>query len=85
MRAHVIIVTRDGLAVANIIGTKSPGKAKQSCRLCSFSSTQGKRGKYYYPNSNNLQPVLHVDMRAQIEQVERHRHTGGSQLHYNNI
>jgi hypothetical protein len=85
MRAHVIMVTGDGPAVADMMGTKSPGKAKQSCRLCSFSGTQGKRGKYYYPNSNNLQPVLHVDMRAQIEQVERHRHTGGSQLHYNNI
>jgi hypothetical protein len=28
LKAYVILVTRDGLAIANIIGTKSPSKLK---------------------------------------------------------
>jgi hypothetical protein len=31
LKAYVILVTGDGPAIANIIGTKSPGKLKQSC------------------------------------------------------
>jgi hypothetical protein len=31
LKAYVILVTRDRLAIANIIGTKSPSKLKQSC------------------------------------------------------
>lgn len=85
LRAHVILVTRDGPAIADVMGTKSPGKSKQSCRLCPFSGTRGTGRKYYYLNGNNLQPLLHVDMREQIEQVERHRPASGSQLQYNNV
>jgi hypothetical protein len=31
LKAYVILVTRDRLAIANIIGIKSPSKLKQSC------------------------------------------------------
>lgn len=47
LRAHVILVTGDGPAIADIMGTKSPGKAKQSCRMCNFSGTLGRGGKYF--------------------------------------
>lgn len=54
LRAHVILVTGDGPAIADVMGTKSPGKSKQSCRLCLFSGTRGTGRKYYYLNGNNL-------------------------------
>jgi hypothetical protein len=85
LRAHVILVTGDGPAIAEVMGTKSPGKAKQSCRLCPFTGTQGRNRKYYYPNGDNLQPMLHVDMRAQIEQLDQYRPIHGSQQQYNNV
>ena len=85
LKAHVIIVTGDGPAIADVMGTKSPGKSKQSCRLCPFSGTKGRGGKYYYPNGNNLVPVLHTNMRAQIEHLERYRITSANQRHYSNI
>jgi hypothetical protein len=84
LRAHLILVTGDGPAIADVMGTKSPGKSKQSCRLCPFTGTQGRGRKYYYPNGDDLQPMLHVDMRAQIEQLDRRRPTHGSQQQYNN-
>jgi hypothetical protein len=31
LKAYIILVTRDGLAIADVIGTKSPSKLKQSC------------------------------------------------------
>lgn len=67
LRAHVILVTGDGPAIADVMGTKSPGKSKQSCRLCPLTGTQGRGGKYYYPNNGNLHLALHLDMREQIE------------------
>jgi hypothetical protein len=85
LRAHVILVTGDGPAIAEVMGTKSPRKAKQSCRLCPFTGTQGRNRKYYYPNGDNLQPMLHVDMRAQIEQLDQYRPIHGSQQQYNNV
>jgi hypothetical protein len=85
LRAHVILVTGDGPAIADVMGTKSPGKSKQSCRLCPFTGTQGRGNKYYYPNGDSLQPILHVDMRAQIERLERDRPTYGSQQQYDHL
>jgi hypothetical protein len=85
LQAHVILVTGDGPAIAEVMGTKSPGKSKQSCRLFPFTGTQGRGRKYYYPNGNNLQPMLHVDMRAQIERLDRYRPIHGSQQQYNNV
>lgn len=38
-KAHTILITGDGPAIANVMGMKSPGKVKQSCRLCRFSVT----------------------------------------------
>ena len=85
LKAHVILVTGDGPAIADVMGTKSPGKSKQSCRLCPFSGTQRRGGKYYYPNGENLQPQPHTDMRGQIEGLEHHRVTSASQRHYINV
>jgi hypothetical protein len=85
LKAHVILVTGDGPAIADVMGTKSPGKSKQSCRMCPFTGTQGRAGRYYYPNNGELQPALHRDMRDQIERLEHHRTTATSQQHYANI
>ena len=39
LKAYVILVTRDRLAIADVMGTKSPGKSKQSCWMCPFTGT----------------------------------------------
>jgi len=85
LKAHVILVTGDGPAIADVMGTKSPGKSKQSCRLCPLTGTRGRGGKYYYPNNGNLRPALHTDMREQIEGLEHHLTTATSQQQYTNI
>jgi hypothetical protein len=85
VKAHVILVTRDGPAIADVMGTKSPSKSKQSCRLCSFSGTLGRGGKYYYLNGENLELLLHTDMREQIEGLKHYRITSASQRHYTNV
>jgi hypothetical protein len=83
LKAHVILVTGDGPAIADVMGTKSPGKAKQSCRLCTFSGTLGRGGKYFYPNVGNLVATVNTNLRAQIEEVEQHRIGGTNQRDYN--
>ena len=72
LKAHVILVTGDGPAIADVIGTKSPSKLKQSCRLCPLTGTQGRGGKYYYLNNRALQPALHTDMQEQIKGLKHY-------------
>jgi hypothetical protein len=74
--AHLILVTGDGPAIADIMGTKKPGKAKQSCRMCTFSGSLGRGGKYFYPHEGNLVAGINVDLRAQMDTVERRRIDG---------
>ena len=76
LKAHVILVTGDGPAIAEVMGTKSPGKSKQSCRLCTFSGTKGRHGKYFYPHNNNEVTGINAGLREQIERFERIRRNG---------
>jgi hypothetical protein len=85
LKAYVILVTRDRPAIADVIGTKSPSKLKQSCQMCPFTGTQGRTRRYYYPNNRELQPALYRDMQDQIKRLEHHRTTATSQQHYANI
>jgi hypothetical protein len=58
------------------MGTKKPGKAKQSCRMCTFRGIIGRGGKYFYPHDGNLVTGVNVDLRAQMDTVERRRGDG---------
>ncbi|KAI0994657.1 hypothetical protein K3495_g13524 [Podosphaera aphanis] len=40
LRAHVVLVTGDGPAIAEVIGMKTPGNAKVPCRHCMIKATQ---------------------------------------------
>jgi hypothetical protein len=85
LKAHIILVTGDGPAIADVMGTKSPGKAKQSCRMCTFSGTLGRGGKYFYPNGEAMVTGVNLDMRLHIEDVEQHRVASTSQRDFNNL
>jgi hypothetical protein len=45
LRAHVILVTGDGPAIAQVMGTKTPGAAKRPCRMCGIEGTRAKSKK----------------------------------------
>jgi hypothetical protein len=70
LKAHLILVTGDGPAIADVMGTKHPGKAKQSCRMCTFSGTLGRGGKYFYPHGEDTIAPINLNLREQIEDVE---------------
>jgi hypothetical protein len=71
LKAHVILVTGDRPAIADIIGTKSLGKAKRSCRMCTFSGTLGRGGKYFYLNTEYTVTSVNTDLRAYFNEVEQ--------------
>jgi hypothetical protein len=71
LKAHVILVTGDGPAVADVMGTKHPGKAKQSCRMCTFSGTLGRGGKYFYPHAEDTVDPINIHLREQIEEIDQ--------------
>jgi hypothetical protein len=54
LRAHVILVTGDGPAIAQVMGTKTPGAAKRPCRMCGIEGTQvntKNKSAYYFPHT----------------------------------
>jgi hypothetical protein len=77
--AHVILVTGDGPAIADVMGMKHPGKAKQSCRMCTFSGTLGRGGQYFYPHAEDVVATVNRDLRDHIELLEQHRATNTRQ------
>ena len=85
LKAHVILVTGDGPAIADIMGTKSPGKAKRSCRMCTFSGTLGRGGKYFYPNTEYTVTSVNTDLRAYFNEVEQLRSAGARQRDFSNM
>jgi hypothetical protein len=57
------LVTGDGPAVADVMGTKHLGKAKQSYRICTFSRTLGRGGKYFYSHTKDIVALINIHMR----------------------
>jgi hypothetical protein len=55
------------------MGTKNPGKAKQSYRMCTFTGTLGRGGKYFYPHAGDVVVGINMHLREHIEDVERCR------------
>jgi hypothetical protein len=63
LKAYVILVTGDGPAIADVMGIKNPGKAKRSCRMCTFSGTLGRGGKYFYPHPKDTVVTINTELR----------------------
>jgi hypothetical protein len=54
LRAHTVLFSGDGPAVAQACGMKSPGGAQVPCRVCTFEGTfVADKRRYYYPHSAN--------------------------------
>jgi hypothetical protein len=85
LKAHVILVTGDGPAIAEVMGTKNPGKAKQSCRMCTFTGTLGRGGKYFYPHAGDVVVGINMHLREHIEDVERCRTNGTSKREFDQL
>ena len=69
LRAHPILVTGDGKAIAQIMGTKSPGGAQKGCRMCELVGVQDNNSTFYYPSGGNLNPEPYNHQRDVIEAV----------------
>ncbi len=75
LRAHVIMVTGDGPAIADAMGMKSPGNAFRPCRMCEIAGvrrTDVRQSSYYVPHTNYPfeNPPIRTRLRADIETVE---------------
>ena len=68
LRAHPILVTGDGQAVADIMGTKHPGNALLACRMCPFKGSPFGRKKYY-PHNNTVEHPVYGDSRPLFERI----------------
>jgi hypothetical protein len=59
LRAQPILVTGDGKAIAQAIGTKSPGKARKGCRMCKLVGVQDSHNHFYYPHNETTNSCRH--------------------------
>ena len=71
LRVHPILVTGDGQAIAEVMGTKHPGGAKKGCRMCPLVGTHDQKRKYYYPHNGNLHHPQYPHLRANIIRISR--------------
>ena len=51
LKAHLVLVTGDGRAVAKAMGMKEPGNALYPCRTCEIKATHGQTKHYYIPHT----------------------------------
>jgi hypothetical protein len=63
LKAHLILVIGDGLAIADVISTKHPGKVKQSYRIYTFSRILGRGGKYFYLHAEDTVALINLNLR----------------------
>jgi Transposase family tnp2 len=75
LRAHVLIVTGDGPAVADAMGMKSPGNAYRPCRMCKIPGERrygARHSPYYVPHTTFAfdNPPMRTDLREDIRLVE---------------
>ena len=75
LRAHVLMVTGDGPAVADAMGMKSPGNAFRPCRMCTITGvrrTDTQHSPYYVPHTDYPfeSPPIRTQLRVDIETVE---------------
>ena len=70
LRAHVLLVTGDGLAIAQIMGTKSLGAALKPCCMCDKEGTpscKGRKTTYYFPHDDYSEPAMRPNLPGDIE------------------
>ena len=70
LRAHVLLVIRDSLAIAQIIGTKLLGAALKLCRMCNKKGTLSYKGRktiYYFLHNNYSKLVMRYNFLSNIK------------------
>lgn len=85
LRAHILNVAGDGIALAEAMGLASPGNAIRPCHHCTIKATQAPNGTYYIPHQpqhftqplpkrENLRVML--DLWREIEAIGRKKDIG---------
>jgi len=70
LQAHVLLVTGDSLAIAQIIGTKLLGAALKLCRMCNKEGTlscKERKITYYFLYNDYSKPAMRLNLTSNIK------------------